>query len=366
MRNLKENKKNMQLFLIVGILVLCVGFSIMSCGTKPQKKVAVISGGHYALDFTDCPLSPCRAIIDSNVFEADPTKRIGSEQYPAPFTGGKDLTLEAWIKINSDFSGTIFGRLDSSGTALYLNSQGVSPSSTTPRFAIRRVVPSPSSATGTSTVEYIVDSNYGIGPNAHDRLGEWIHVAGILSSTDHTGQHAACGGAEAQIPHMDIYIDGVFQNCASTIGNNTAAGDPDPTPASEAYAQDPITNLMAVGVWGESGPAIEGGVTADLAFDGKIDEVRLWTADRTSTLNKCKDKEISLDGSDCGIQGNDNLVAYFRFDEGSGHIVNDWAGLGSGGKEYPNPNATPDMPVIDWEGGWTKDVPSLSRASWSD
>jgi hypothetical protein len=171
-------------------------------------------------------------------------------------------------------------------------------------------------------------------------------------------------------PHIDIYINGQFQNCATTWGNtplnsNPVTGVPNDDAIGPAFAGEPGGHVMAVGIFGEGGAPIEGSISGGTRLDAIVDEVRLWAADRTNKLVECKDTEIGPGGGNCGIQGSDYLVGYFRFDEGTGTDVGEWSGLGSAVKERPNPAADPNNPTLEWTAGWTTDVPDLKRVSWS-
>jgi hypothetical protein len=167
MMSLEKIKNSVHFFLIAGILALCAGFFIVSCGTGPQDKVADFSAGHYALDFADCPGSACWAIVESDAFVNEPMKHIAD----------KELTLEAWIKPHSTSTGAIFGRMDSAGAALYLASPTSTPT-VEPKFVVRRIAINPVTQ-ATSTVEHFVES----GVNINNFLNQWIHIAGILTST---------------------------------------------------------------------------------------------------------------------------------------------------------------------------------------
>ena len=52
-----------------------------------------------------------------------------------------------------------------------------------------------------------------------------------------------------------------------------------------------------------------------------------------------------------------DAIGYFRFNEGSGHNVSEWTGLGGGWKEYVDPNSSNIPPVEFWDTGWTAGAP---------
>jgi hypothetical protein len=306
MRNAGRLKKRAPLFLIAGILILCVGFLVVSCGTKPQKKVETITGGAYAVNFSACPAvanGPCRALVDSEVFKKETNKLMT----------GRELTAEAWVKIHSaSTSGAIFGRMDSAGIYLYVES-GV------PKVVVRRA-PFP---TGTP-IDLIVNGAPALTVN------RWTHLAGVL-------RYPA-----AATSTLDLYIDG--QSVAS------AGAAVDPTDRTE-----PGGNIMSAGWFGE-GPDVSG-VPNSSKLDAAVDEARLWGVARTqSEIQKCMGMELGLDGSVCGRE-TDDLIGYFRFNEGSGHSLSEWSGLGPGAKEYTDLNSSNVPPIESWDTGWVDGAP---------
>lgn len=76
-------------------------------------------------------------------------------------------------------------------------------------------------------------------------------------------------------------------------------------------------------------------------FDGRIDEVRIWNIARTAQqIND--DKNRSLSGNESG------LVAYWRFDEGSGQTVFDSSPFGNHGYRGANSNPAGDASDPEW------------------
>lgn len=312
MMNAERLKKGAPLCLITGILILCVGFLVVSCGTKPQKKVETITGGAYAVDFSTCPsraIGPCRALVDSDVFKNDPSKSMA----------GKEITVEAWVKIHSaSASGAVFGRMDSAGIYLYVDS-GI------PMVVARRA-PYP---TGTP-IDFIVPAPTSTPLTAPLTVNRWTHLAGVLSFPSATTQS------------LNLYVDG------QSVASNSVAVDP-------TDGTDPGGNLMIAGSFGD-GDAVTG-ISKTAELDGAIDETRLWGVARTqSEIQKCMGEELGLDGSTCGRETKD-LIGYFRFNEGNGHTVSEWAGLGGGAKEFNDPNSSSVPPVSSWDTGWVEGAP---------
>jgi len=329
--------RNKSLYLLVaGILVLIVGFVFISCGGDPELKVALADNGDFAVDMSLAPGGQGAFYSANRNF---------------PDIKGKGLTVEAWVKSKTDsLSSNIFGHWNDLGILLFVNKNE-------PKLAIRREIslslPEPvgCSQLDTST-ECIVDSNMFL---AED---DWTHIAGVQSDSDHSMAHAPCGGAEAEIPHIDIYVDGIFQNCSTT--GSLYADDP-------ADPENTGVKLLAIAVAGESGPTVDtipidsdgnptdnpdevagriGGVPGGKPFIGVIDEVRVWTVARTEAqIMACKDQELTYEiPGDCYID-TAILKGYWRFNEGEGDLSADISGGGgSGGFEAP--------PLIPWGGAW--------------
>jgi hypothetical protein len=346
MKNLERIIKKAPLVLMMGILTLCAVFFVISCGTKPQKKVEEFNAGAYAIDFSRCPSGTCRGLLGSEVFEKVQTKKIE----------GKELTVEAWVKKDpntapGDFTGGIFGRFDTAGIMLFINGGE-------PKAAIRRVG---ATGTATATADYIVSS----GTQITDNL--WHHIAAVLTGRDHSGTHADCGDTDADNKtdtvncpdagttcndriHLDIYVDGSYKECNTTYGedNDTSVTRPE-------FAGEPGDIFLSVGVFAENlGFALDGLMNA--TFPGSIDETRLWGTARTQQeIQKCMNEELGLDGETCG-RVTSNCIAYLRLNEGSGSTINDWCGLGSGVLERQD---VPDL--FDFSDGWTTDTPNLKE-----
>jgi hypothetical protein len=325
MTKIIQVKNKATLLLISAILVLCIGFIIAGCGAGPQFKVQDPNAGQFAIDFTDCPIANQCSTSLQNLDGVDESIEATA------------LTYEAWIKPKSNSDGTVLKRGDAKkGALLHVSTSG--PDSVVPRFEIRRV-----QSDGTSSVAYLVEGT----PITINSI--WTHIAGILvdkngvNATAHAVSHViagvACTGVDGDATddpwHLDLYQGGTLTACAETYTGNPATDD---TPAAEAYAHEP-ENLDAF---------------TGITFGGIIDETRIWTVDRAEGggLSLCMNRELDRSG-DCGYES--NMVVYARFNEGEGHLFGDFSGIfGSGGKEYPNPDAGG---FLDWNSGWTTDSP---------
>ncbi len=354
MKRFGQLKGKFQLILISMIIVLCAGFTFVSCGKKPQLKVNDPSKGAYAIDFTSCPSAFCRILLGSSEFHSDPEKS----------TEGKEVTIEAWVKSKAasaaDFTGGIAGRFDNRGIALYVR-EGV------PKAVIRRVG---ASGGATAVADYIANSNM---TAIADAL--WHHIAAVLTEDDHRGVHADCtnttdtvdctDGAVSCIDdiHLDIYVDGEYKDCNTTYGQ-----DGDVNATGPSFTENAEDEYLGVGVFSENitnpveyaelnGVVTDEGVGTP-AFPGIVDEVRLWGVERSlAEILACKGKELTLDKGTCGRMTS-NLIAYMRFNAGEGESAYDWAGTGGSGTME-----TPPLPGNaawrHWTTGWTSDTPGL-------
>ena len=314
MKRLRQYEGKLSLLLILAISVLCAGFFIVSCGNDPQQKTKDTNKGAYAIDFSHCPSG-----------ESCTASPKGSEVTPVPDISGRDVTLEAWVKKNvtSTLGGGIFGRFAGFGAKLSVDNDS-------PKFVIGRLPiqttstePVGCTAVGVTTTECTVNSGISLIADV------WTHIAGVLVNRNHNSVHAACGGAqtgaEAQIPHLDIYINGDFVDCSTT---------------GSLPVDNPGNEDMVIGF-------LNGAV---------IDELRLWVFEKSENdrkmteaerIKKCMNTELGV-GGDCD-RGDRDLAAYYRLNEGEGADVTDISGNGfSGGFEWVR--GADDFPT--WEDGW--------------
>lgn len=319
MKKMYHFKGSLQLMLISAILILCIGFFIVSCGNKPQQKTLNTDYNSYGVDLGACPIPPCVAYP------------AGSENYPIPSIGGRSLTIEAWVKNRvTSTSGAIFGRFSGNGAGLYVKN-GI------PKFGIGRapILADPvtgCTVKGTST-ECVLSSE--VRPDANT----WTHVAGVLANEAHSHTlTATCTNAVMlETPHMDIYINGVFENCSST---------------GSQFADNPGGNQMTIGSVG----ALDS--VDNTNFDATIDEIRFWNYARTaSQINECKSTELGIGGA-CD-RGDSGLIAYYRLNEGKGSDVTDSSGNGFNGSfEYVVGLGEFEY----WDDGWVLRTDALTPA----
>ncbi len=324
-------KNHATLLLILAIFVLCIGFLIAGCGTSPQLKAAEKNKGAYALDFTDCPASPCLVAFSNSAGVVETIE-------------GKEITLEAWINPKAVATATAVARFEDSGAALTVtdSSSSGTPDVVKPGFKISRVVLSASGVGSppTSTATYTATGN-----NISINTG-WYHIAGVLTKSDHSAAagHPTCAGVGGNVDatddpwHLDLYQDGTLIACSHTYGENTAVGDLDQTLPAAAYAGEPVNNGAGTNY-----------------TSGILDEARIWNVNRSAFLSECMNRELGLTGNCSRLN---NLVLYSRFNEGEHFTVTDYSGvMGNGAKEYD-----PGTGFTHWETGWTTNTPGLSTA----
>lgn len=307
MKLLRQIEGKLSLVLILAILVLCVGFFIVSCGNKPQQKTKNSNKGAYAIDFSRCP---------SGV-TCDSTQK-GSDVTPIPNISGREVTLEAWVKKNvtSTLGGVIFSRFAGFGTKL-------SVASDKPTFSIGRIPIQTTSTEPTGCTKSVTSTECTVNSGISLVTDVWTHIAGVLVNRDHSSVHAACSGAQAgaesQIPHLDIYINGAFADCSTT---------------ASLPADNPGNEEMVIAF-------LDGAV---------IDELRFWVTARTaSEIHNCMSTELGI-GGECD-RGDSSLAAYYRLNEGEGTKVTDLSGNGFSGGFTITDTATPGV-FPKWEDGW--------------
>ncbi len=314
------------LILISIMLILGVGLIFISCGKDPQLKVTDSVKGQYALDFSLAPGAP-----GANFGVAWANNLSG-----IPNIGETELTVEAWVKNKTDnLTGAIFGRMDSHGVVLFVKNNelkyGIRRTPITPELRCNQLSP-------TST-ECIVESGFSLTKDV------WTHVAGVLVNESHTGIHPPCSagdGAESETPHLDIYVNGNFMDCATTDGRFAT------NPAPDNF-------LVSIGTMGDGEQLLlDGEIQTNTKFNGVIDEVRLWTVARTQAqIQACMNQELNISiPGDCYIDPA-ILKGYWRFNEGEGHQIFDFSGAGLGGIVESPPGTT-------WSTGWVEGA-SITR-----
>lgn len=337
MKKICQIKGNLSLFLIGAILVLCAGFVIIGCGagSNPQQKAEESDKGAYAVDFNACPDDFCYATL------------TGSDQYPIPSIEGEEFSIEAWVKRRAasatDLDGAIFSRLDAAnGTALYIvNSE--------PKFAIRVATGASTTTPGsTGSVDYKVGSGFTLVQDA------WTHIIGIITNTahsDHPTSTSCTTTVMAETPHLDIYVDGEFKNCATTWGGS---GDPATGPQ---FADNPGSYTVNIGQMGATLIDGETTITTSDNLEAAIDELRIWMSARTTAdIAACINSELGLSGTCNRLDS--SLVAYFRFNEGHEEKITDFSGSGLSSGLVTRVG-TPELPFTT---GWVSGNPSLQRA----
>jgi len=330
--NIIEGK--MCLFLVTAIIILCAGFFIIGCGVGPATKAANTNAGQFAVDFN---AAAGASIVALNVSHASFPSLLGTN-------AGKTLTIEAWVqpKASSTTPGGIFGRYDARGSMMWVTSA-------VPKFAIRVFT-----APAASSTDYSVSGTTTL---INDT---WYHLAGVLVNQDHSATHAAIdcedggavgsddAGGNAENPHLDIYVDGVLEACATTFDSTDLVTDPAAAPQgildpNKYLLADATVNSAEIG-WLSNAltPLVDS--VAGGNFEGIIEEVRVWTSARTaSQIADCKDAELSIASGNCNINDS-SLLGYWRFNTGSGSDIHDSSGNGL--------NGAMEVGVTHWSDGW--------------
>jgi len=359
-------------FFLTGILVVSLSLVLLNCGKSKQK--SIMDGGDFALDFSLATAD--KSIL---VFISNPNRGALSLE-------GTEFTVEAWVKSKTaNLNGGVFSRYDQGGIALYVKDN-------VPKFSLR--LPS-----GITSTDYIVESNVSI---AQD---EWQHIAAVLVDEDHSSVHQDCTDkcstttsttctvdadctikecsvttsttctvdadcptgetcisvpetcvtdAESQTPHLDIYVDGVFSNCASTGSSFISLVCELTTSTTCTVDADCPTGETCITLIGDQNLGnlkfpLDG--LTDPRFDGIIDEVRLYGIAKTAAeINETKDRKLNE-----SEMVSDDLMNYWKNDVGKGFTVIDSSGGADNGTIF---ECNPGVPVdnsscILWDRSWT-------------
>jgi hypothetical protein len=275
--------KKLPLIILLGILFLITGFILISCGSGPGQKTPM-SSEPYAAEFVAVTTSTGMEDVDFGF----------SFSYP-----NQPITAEAWIKTNSGTGCAVKSGDKENGFFLY-------HSTSTARFGINATTTLATClVSGDNCIRYSVDS----GVNVAD--GQWHHIAGVLAGVSHT--HAAPDPASciavSGSTHIEIYVDGILKNCTvSTYITGTCT----------------ISDMIG---WDEAGI----NMTTAYAFNGAVDEVRIWNEARTAgQIQAGMNTEITPENWS-QLNPNLTLKGYWKFNEGQGMNVCDSSGFGNNG-----------------------------------
>ncbi len=342
--------------LILGILVLGISLLLAGCGTEEAdegtetENLSETETGAYAVDFAAAPGVVGFITLDQ------PTDSVQSLE-------NKELTIEAWVKtkehpvnktlvlppygsifaIGSDFEGIMLW-IDEGGWTSFtmLVFPGVAVTDESNRYSVRSVT-------------------------VLDEANNWYHIAAVLVNNAHSHytddtENPDCYNAQSEQPHVDIYINGVFDNCGSTGANFTGDLDYVRKELGTCNGDEGVDYVNVDGFcypldkdgnkfkftgsigrsqsdWWWPGGEVDR-LTPARRFIGIIDEVRFWNVARTAD-------EIS-ENYKREIESQYGLIGYWRLNEGEGNIVLDSSGSGKGGvKMYSDVQGD-----LVWEEGW--------------
>lgn len=296
----------------MGVLIFSLSLTFSGCGgTLGNSMVkALAEAGPYAIYFPG---------IDQPGFY----NFINAKTKNTPLSGG-EITVEAWIKIEDPVNG--------GGTILARGQQG---------FGILLDVDNNS-----GLARFFVDSQQ-VTSTAAVNDGGWHHIAGMFVGMLPVGdQHnhstsPICTAVTGSL-HLDIYVDGFFNDCAPAAYPSAgvdACTDPDGIPvACTNYIGRDLANVF-------------GG----RLFKGTIDEIRVWKEARSQgKIQKWMDKEIR--GEDLFTPENNSIAGYWRLNEGTGDEVLDSSGYGNKGSKLrcTSDCGTEDEVTQQWLDGWVE------------
>ncbi|MDO8281072.1 MAG: PKD domain-containing protein [Thermodesulfovibrionia bacterium] len=201
------------------------------------------------------------------------------------------------------------------------------------------------------------------------RTGDLMHSSGQAGSWNTEAVLVGSDAGESEMPHVDMYVNGTYQNCGSTAGNFSDALDlgNSGNPVNEVIGESQIVSV-------DTGTGNDWKNIQDPNYISPrsrllavIDEVRFWKVARTvSDVAQCMNSELLPGSGACGID-NSILKGYWRFNEGTGATVIDNSGSGNNGaKVYcdldcENFTAT----NFSWNNGWTDGNPFQASSDTS-
>jgi len=339
-----------KIFLLTGVMILGIGLLLSSCGGSlgnPMTK-ALAEAGQCAVSFDGVAVDGAHHYISSGA------------EWPKlrnPDGSAKDFTLEAWIKTTS--GGPIYSRgqdlvgnqtIQGGGIALYVH-QGAA--------------------------KFIVDGAFNPFPNPSFQIassftavndGKWHHIAGVLVQQTHnhtpttglinpnTGVAGTCNAVTGPI-HIDIYVDGVWEECVDIAAIPTVVYD-DLCEITNPTDPDYLQDIPCVNNIGRDLPSFAGGFTPGGLFTGTIDELRIWAEARSQKqIDFWRNTEIRGEEEWSKADPNNAIAAYWSFNECTGSQAIDRSGygnLGSGNLCVSQCNTMfekDDTWTIDWVSG---------------
>ena len=343
-------------FFLAGIFIICLSLILSNCGKSEQKSIEL--GGPFAIDLSLAPIDKQGLVV------------LVNPNGNHPSLDETEFTVEAWVKSKTaTLNGSIYSRFSSDeGIALYIKDNF-------PKFTLRF----PGTATGT---DYIVESDAAVSED------EWHHIAAVLVDENHSSIHQDCTDrcsttktttctldadcpigetcvtdAETERPHLDIYVDGTFQECATTgsqfatkrckttktttctvdadcplfnvlecseTNSTTCTVDADCPTGETCISVDTCVSMTGTfdkAFLGRMDVALDG-LDTTTRFDGIIDEVRLYRVAKTEAeINATKDRELINSGE----FASDDLISYWSNNIGKGSVTPDNTGAGYNG-----------------------------------